>query len=100
MANLVVIYWRDIPAQVNAQAGRKRAQAILPNRFQLAIDRAAMVAGLKTAQDYIGEWRRESTPCSDDLETEAATEAARLDAEYPSERVNALVDRGGLEASD
>jgi hypothetical protein len=96
---LVTIYWRDIPAQVNAQAGRKRSQVILDQRFQLAIDRAAMVAGKKTAQDYIEEWRRESKPCSDDLEAEAAAEAARLDAAYPRERLNALVDRGGVEAA-
>ena len=69
MANqLVVISWRDIPAQVNAQAGRRRHQVVLDERFQLAIDRAAIVAGKTTAQDYVEEWRRVSTPCGDDLE--------------------------------
>ena len=98
MANqLVVIYWRDIPAQVNAQAGRKRHQVLLDQRFQLAIDRAAMVADKKTAQEYIAEWRRDARPCGDDLEALATAEAARLDAEYPRERLNALVDTGGLE---
>ena len=98
MANqLVIISWRDIPAQVNAQAGRTRHQLILDRRFQLAIDRAAMVAGKKTAQDYIGEWRRTSRPCGDDLEAEAMAEVARIEVEYPKERLNRLVDAGGLD---
>lgn len=98
MANqLVIISWRDIPAQVNAQAGRTRHPLVLSRRFQLAIDRAAMVAGKKTAQDYIGEWRRTSRPCGDDLEVEATAEAARIEAEYPKERLNRLVDNGGVE---
>ena len=98
MANqLVVISWRDIPAQVNAQAGRRRHQVVLDERFQQAIDRAAMVAGKKTAHEYVAEWRRHSVPCGDDLEAVAEAEAARLDAAYPAERLSRLVDRGGLE---
>ena len=65
MANqLVVISWRDIPAQVNAQAGRRRHQVVLDERFQQAIDRAAMVAGKKTAHEYVAEWRRHSVPAA------------------------------------
>ena len=45
-AKLVTIYWRDIPAQVTAQAGRHREKALLDARFQHAIDRAATVATL------------------------------------------------------
>ena len=98
MANqLVVISWRDIPAQVNAQAGRRRHQVVLDERFQQAIDRAAMVAGKKTAHEYVAEWRRHSVPCGDDLEAVAEAEAARLDAAYPPERLSRLVDRGGLD---
>ena len=94
---LVVIYWRDIPAQVNAQAGRQRHQVILGERFQQAIDRAAMVAGKKTANEYVAEWRRESAPCGADLEATAQAEADRLDREYPSERLSRLVESGGLD---
>jgi hypothetical protein len=94
---LVVICWRDIPAQVNAQAGRRRHQVVLDERFQLAIDRAAIVAGKKTAQEYVAEWRRRSVPCGDDLEAAAQVEAARLDTAYPQERLDRLVERGGLD---
>jgi hypothetical protein len=94
---LVVICWRDIPAQVNAQAGRRRHQVVLDDRFQQAIDRAAMVAGKKTAHEYVAEWKRASRPCGDDLEAAAEAEAARLDAAYPPERLRRLVEHGGID---
>ncbi len=96
---LVVIYWRDIPAQVNAQVGRERHQVVLSGRFQRAIDRAAMKAGKKTAQDYVGEWRRVARPCGVDLADEAAAEAARLEVEYTKQRLFDLVDAGGLDSA-
>ena len=46
VAELTVIWWRDIPAQVTAKEGRTRAARELPPRFQEAIDAAAMRAGL------------------------------------------------------
>ncbi len=95
---VVTIWWRDIPTQVNAQFGRTRAQAPLHRRFLRAVDRAAMVAGLTNAHDYTREWRRASRPCDGDLEAEAAAEAARLDAEYPRERLQRLAAAGGIEA--
>ena len=45
MAKLITVYWRDIPAQVTAKAGRKTAKIQLTDRFQEAIDMAAMRAG-------------------------------------------------------
>ena len=57
---IVVILWRDIPAQVNGRVGEDRHQHILARRFQHAIDEAAMVAGKKTANEYVQEWRRET----------------------------------------
>jgi hypothetical protein len=45
MASLIVLFWRDIPAQVIVRAGRQSAKRELPLRFTEAIDRAAMRAG-------------------------------------------------------
>ena len=45
MAKLITIYWRDIPSQIVAKSGRRSAKVRLANRFQDAIDRAAMRAG-------------------------------------------------------
>ena len=93
--NLIVISWRDIPAQVNAGSGDDRVQRILPRRFQRAIDRAAMVAGKTQASEYVGEWRRTSIPASDDPQAAAIAEAARLEDEFPRERLDVFVNNGG-----
>jgi Virulence factor len=98
MAELIVVSWRDIPAQVIVKAGRRTAKRPLPERFQEAIDRAAMRARLGDTDGYLGEWRRTAVgSCGDDLEAEAERAAARLEADYPQERLRELVANGGLE---
>jgi hypothetical protein len=96
MADLTVIWWRDIPAQVVAKEGRVSNKYILPGRFQEAIDRAAVKAGLAGTDDYLAHWRRESRPCGDDLETEVAAEVKLLEAAYPAARLRFLAATGGL----
>ena len=96
-ATLTVIWWRDIPAQVVAREGRRAHKIVLHPRFQVAIDRAAMQAGKRAASDYIEEWRRESRPCGDDLETVATDEAARLQGHYTREVLARLIAAGGVD---
>ena len=94
--DLVIICWRDIPAQVNAGSGDGKVQRILPRRFQRAIDNAAMVAGKSEASQYIGEWRRVIRPADgDDPEGAALRVAAELEAEFPRERLATYVATGG-----
>lgn len=96
MAEKVIVYWRGIPAQVIVKAGRKSAKRQLTERFERAIDRAAMRAGLTGTDAYLEQWRRgEPVPCGDDLEAEVAAEAERIEAEYTPERLRDLVARGG-----
>ncbi len=92
---VVIIMWRDIPAQINGKSGEKRHQVMLPHRFQKAIDRAAMVAGKKTAQDYVGEWRRTNHPLVGDLVTTVDATAASIEAEFTNQRLHVLVANGG-----
>ena len=96
---VVVILWRDIPAQINGRTGDARHQAILPRRFQKAIDRAAMVAGKKTAQEYVGEWRRTSYPLTGELVETIDGIAASIEVEFTSERLHSLVENGGWDPS-
>jgi hypothetical protein len=98
-AQLTVIRWRDIPAQVVVQGeGRQRARAQLSDRFQEAIDEAALRAGLFGTDEYLGEWRRDSRPCGDDLEAEARAEAERLEVAFVDETLRALARGGGIGA--
>ena len=96
MADLVIMYWRDIPAQVIVKQGRKSAKRELPLRFTEAIDMAAMRSGAASTDDYLADWRRaDPAPCGDDLEAEADAAASRLEAEYDHERLKALIANKG-----
>ena len=94
---LVTIYWRDIPAQVTAttEDGSKE-QVLLHQRFQVAIDRAAAVAGLTETDDYVNEWRRVAASVDGDPVAAAHATAEQLDSEHPRDVLEALVANGGL----
>ena len=96
MAHLIVIYWRDIPAQVIVKQGRLVAKRHLSERFEVAMAKAAMAAKLGDSDSFLAEWRRtEPAPCGDDLEVEAAAAAARLEADYDNELLDRLIASGG-----
>ena len=96
MAERVIIYWRDIPAQVVVRAGRRAERRELPERFIQAIDRCAMAVGAKDSDAYLAEWRRGAPePVGDDLTAEADSAAAELIAAYDASRLAALVASGG-----
>jgi len=99
MASLTVISWRDIPAQVIVKRGRQTAKMQLSPRFQEAVDRAAMRAGRGTSEAYLADWKRsEARPCGEDIQAEAAAEAARIEARFTDEALEALIRAKGLAA--
>ena len=95
-AELTVIRWRDIPAQVVAKDGRKAAKFQLEARFQEAIDLAATRAGLIGSDDYLAEWQRDSRACGGDLQAEVDAEAASIEAAHPDDVLAALARAGGV----
>lgn len=96
MPAVTIVFWRDIPAQVIVGKGRRGAKAQLPERFEQAIDRAAMKSGAQDTDDYLEEWRKAAPYEIDgDPDEIAAAEAARLDDEYGKDRMIALVESGG-----
>ncbi|ASJ75586.1 virulence factor [Granulosicoccus antarcticus] len=98
MPELIKIYWRDIPSQVTAKAGRKTAKVMLPARFQEGIDRAAMRAGKGSSDAYMEDWRRERSPCSAQLQIEAETAAAKLVQDLDEAALELLVKAKGIAA--
>ncbi|MFQ5953708.1 MAG: virulence factor [Kiloniellales bacterium] len=98
MATVTIVYWRDIPAQVIVRQGRRAAKVQLSERFERAIDRAAMRGGARDMDAYLAEWwRSEPEPCGDDLEAVAADRAERIEQAYSDERLKSLVDAHGHE---
>lgn len=99
MPSLTIISWRDIPAQVVVKRGRESAKVQLSARFQEAVDRAAMRAGKGSSDAYISEWKRsDPRPCGEDIQAEAAAEAARIEARFSDEDLETLIRAKGLAA--
>lgn len=99
MADVTIVYWRDIPAQVIVGKGRRGQKRALPERFEQAIDRAAMKTGAGDTDAYLAEWRKaEPFTVEGDDAAVADAEAARLDAEYDRDALKALIDNDGWAA--
>lgn len=96
MAKLIVIFWRDIPAQVVLKRGRTSVKKELPEKFAKAIDRAAMRAGRGSSDAYLEDWRRENKTAEGDLETLVSDELAKLEARFPEDVLEAVVKAGGV----
>jgi len=96
MANLIVTYWRDIPSQVSVKAGRKEEKRMLADRFQEAIDMAAMRDGTTETDAYLADWRRaEPVSVGDDLAAEADKAKAEIESRYDKDKIEALIGNGG-----
>lgn len=100
MAKLIIVYWRDIPAQVIVRKGRESAKVPLSGRFQEAIDRAAMRAGKGSSDKYLEDWRRVSSTCAGSPEDVARDEARRLESSFDDELLERMVKAGGVAAPD
>ena len=96
MADRIIVYWRDIPAQVIVKKGRTSAKRELSLRFTEAIDMCAMRTGAAETDEYLAEWRKaDPETVSDDLEAEADKATAELEAAFTRERLVDLVKAGG-----
>ncbi|MCY3984242.1 MAG: virulence factor [Roseovarius sp.] len=96
MAQVTIVYWRDIPAQIIIGKGRRGVKRQLPERFEQAIDRAAMKSGAAETDSYLSEWRKASPyEVEGDPEEIANTEMAKLESEYSRERIKALISNNG-----
>lgn len=98
MAKVTILYWRDIPTQVIVKSDQASAKRELSERFQQAVDMAAMRTNAHGSDDYLADWRR-GTPeaCGQDLDVEADAAISRLENEYSKDRLKALIDAGGHE---
>ena len=96
MVDVTIVYWRDIPAQVIVGKGRSGAKKQLAERFEQAIDRAAMKVGAEDTDAYLAEWRKAAPyPVEGDPREVADAEAARLEAEYDRDRIKTLIANDG-----
>ena len=96
MADVTIVYWRDIPAQIIVGKGRRGVKKQLPERFEQAIDRCAMKIGARDGDAYMAEWRKAApfeVAGEDDQVAEA--ELTRIVTEYDVERIKTLIANDG-----
>lgn len=96
MADVTIVYWRDMPAQVIVGRGRRGTKLPLPERFEQAIDRAAMKSGAAESDDYMSGFRKADPFAVDGDDADvAAAQVARIDAEYDQDRIKTLIANDG-----
>jgi len=94
MAKYKILYWKGIPSQVRATDGNGRVNRPLPQRFQEAIDEAAMALGKIGTDSYTDgfEWGDEIEH-SGTAEEAANAVAAELDKKHPTVDWRSLVKK-------
>lgn len=98
MADVTIVYWRDMPAQVIVGKGRKATKLPLPERFEQAIDRAAMKTGAAGTDEYLAEWRKAPAYFVEGTDADVAlAETTRIDTEYDQDKIKALIANDGWE---
>ncbi|MFD2739246.1 virulence factor [Sulfitobacter aestuarii] len=96
MPEVTIVYWRDIPAQVIVGKGRRGSKRPLPERFEQAIDRAAMKVNARDSDAYLAEWRKaDPVEVAGEPEAVADAEVTRLDTEYDNDRLKTLIANDG-----
>lgn len=96
MPKVIIVYWRDIPAQVIVGKGRQAAKVQLPERFEQAIDRAAMKIGAEDTDAYLAEWQKGiSYQVEGDQTDIAKSEATRIETEYDQDKIKQLIANDG-----
>ena len=101
MAELTVIRWRDIPMQIVVRGdGDAAARRLLADRFQEAVDAAAMVAGLIGSDDYTEQMVMDRREVGDDLEAQADAEVARIEAEWTDDVMKTAIRAGGYQGGE
>jgi hypothetical protein len=76
--------------------GGTSARALLPDRFQEAVDAAAMVAGLIGSDDYTEQMRKDGRECGEDLQHEVDTETVKILSEWDEDLLKATIRSGGV----
>lgn len=93
---VTLIMWRDIPSQLVKKQGRKSEKLMLSNRFQEAIDRAAMREGVHDSDGYLEGWHRETLPTGEEeVDDKLVNTGQMFEDKYDEDALSDLVKNGG-----
>lgn len=57
MATYKILYWQEVPSQIQAEDAEDEVTLPLGQKYIARIDQLAMERGLKDADDYLAQWR-------------------------------------------
>lgn len=97
MAQLKIVYWRDIPGRVVIRQGRRSTRLRLSARFLKAIERASYRLK-KTRQDAMFEpWHDVAQPFTGDVNEQARQLVQQLEQHYTEELLEKLIRTSGVD---
>lgn len=103
MAQVQVMYWKEIPVSVQASEGSDRVSHPLDSRFQEAADAIAMFDGSAGTDDYLMAWELKDYGEVDASPKEAAAAIAYLyNTRFPDDfvaRIRDMVNDGTRDPS-
>jgi len=98
VAQLKIVYWRDIPGQVVIREGRRSTRLRLPGRFMQAIERAAYRLKKKQQDALFEPWHDVTQPPEGaDIRIQARRLVQQLESHYTEEVLETLIRASGVD---
>jgi len=99
VAQLKVVYWRDIPGRVVIREGRRSTRLRLSARFMKAIERAAYRLKKKQQDALFEPWHDVAQPLNGDIQQQAQALVRHIEEQYTEEVLETLIRASGLDES-
>ena len=91
MARVRVMYWKEIPVQVQSEDESGRVSMPLDQRFQQGVDAVSMFDGSSGGDEYLDAWEwGEYTQIEGSAQDVAAMTAERFNVGFPKEFVDKI----------
>ena len=97
MAQLKIVYWRDIPGQVVIRRGGRSTRIRLPTRFMKAIERAGYRLRKKQQDALFEPWHDVTQPFDGDVSLQARQLVQQLEERYTEEVLETLIRASGVD---
>jgi hypothetical protein len=97
VAQLKIVYWRDIPGQVVIRKSGRSTRIRLSARFMKAIERAGYRLRKKQQDALFEPWRDVNQPFHGDVRVQAEQLVQQLEERYTEEVLEKLIRASGID---
>jgi len=97
VAQLKVVYWRDIPGRIVIRDGRRSTRLRLSARFMKAIERAAYRLKKKQQDALFEPWHDVAKPRDGDIQQQAQALVRQIEEQYTEEVLETLIRASGVD---